>query len=126
MRLLREISGTLHQQSQPVPNGTQNSARYDSTARSARTATDTDWTSAARTFHHLDSAHSPQAQGRVKRSFQTAQDRLVKGLRVACISTLERAGRYVQEDFLSWWNQNLTVVSATQPIPTGCWRKLTT
>ena len=28
-------------------------------------------------------AHSPQAKGRVERSFQTAQDRLVKGLRVA-------------------------------------------
>ena len=28
-------------------------------------------------------AHSPQAKGRVERSFGTAQDRLVKGLRVA-------------------------------------------
>src|SRR3954467_15375983 len=28
-------------------------------------------------------AHSPQAKGRVERSFQTAQDRLVKGMRVA-------------------------------------------
>jgi len=28
-------------------------------------------------------AHSPQAKGRVERSFQTAQDRLVKGLRLA-------------------------------------------
>ena len=28
-------------------------------------------------------AHSPQAKGLVERSFQTAQDRLVKGLRVA-------------------------------------------
>jgi hypothetical protein len=34
-------------------------------------------------------AHSPQAKGRVERSFQTAQDRLVKGLRVAGATTLE-------------------------------------
>jgi len=34
-------------------------------------------------------AHSPQAKGRVERSFQTAQDRLVKGLRVAGAKTLK-------------------------------------
>lgn len=55
-------------------------------------------------------AHSPQAKGRVERSFQTAQDRLVKGLRVAGVSTLEQANRYLQEDFLSWWNQHLAVL----------------
>src|SRR6266704_4597538 len=33
-------------------------------------------------------AHSPQAKGRVERSFQTAQDRLVKGLRVVGAKTL--------------------------------------
>jgi transposase InsO family protein len=55
-------------------------------------------------------AHSPQAKGRVERSFQTAQDRLVKGLRVAGISTLEDANRYLQEEFLPWWNQHLVVV----------------
>jgi hypothetical protein len=33
------------------------------------------------------SAHSPQAKGRVERSFQTAQDRLVKGLRGCSKST---------------------------------------
>jgi hypothetical protein len=36
-------------------------------------------------------AHSPQAKGRVERSFGTAQDRLVKGLRVAGACTLEEA-----------------------------------
>src|SRR5438309_2401918 len=52
-------------------------------------------------------AHSPQAKGRVERSFQTAQDRLVKGLRVAGINTLEGANRYLEEEFLPWWNQHL-------------------
>jgi hypothetical protein len=45
-------------------------------------------------------AHSPQAKGRVERSFQTAQDRLVKGLRVAGVTTLEEANRYLHEEFL--------------------------
>jgi hypothetical protein len=57
-------------------------------------------------------AHSPQAKGRVERSFQTAQDRLVKGLRVAGASTLEQANAYLEEKFIPWWNQTLTVVPA--------------
>jgi hypothetical protein len=58
-------------------------------------------------------AHSPQAKGRVERSFQTAQDRLVKGLRVAQAQTLEQANAYLEAEFLPWWNQTLTVVPAT-------------
>lgn len=57
-------------------------------------------------------AHSPQAKGRVERSFGTAQDRLVKGLRVAGASTLEEANRYLEEEFLPWWNQHLVVAPA--------------
>jgi hypothetical protein len=57
-------------------------------------------------------AHSPQAKGRVERSFQTAQDRLVKGLRVAGASTLEQANAYLEETFIPWWNGKLTVVAA--------------
>lgn len=59
-------------------------------------------------------AHSPQAKGRVERSFGTAQDRLVKGLRVAGARTLEEAGRYLEEDFVPWWNQHLRVLPASE------------
>jgi hypothetical protein len=48
----------------------------------------------------------------VERSFQTAQDRLVKGLRVAGASTLEQANAYLEEKFIPWWNKKLTVVAA--------------
>ena len=58
-------------------------------------------------------AHSPQAKGRVERQFGTAQDRLVKGMRLAGVSTLEEANRYLNEEFLPWWNENLTVVPAS-------------
>ena len=54
-------------------------------------------------------AHSPQAKGRVERGFGTAQDRLVKGLRVAGVKTLEQANTYLDNEFLPWWNQTLTV-----------------
>ena len=57
-------------------------------------------------------AHSPQAKGRVERNFQTAQDRLVKGMRVAGVKTIEEANRYLEEDYLVWWERELTVEPA--------------
>jgi hypothetical protein len=58
-------------------------------------------------------AHSPQAKGRIERSFGTGQDRLVKGLRVACANTLEQANAYLEAKFIPWWNQTLAVVPAS-------------
>lgn len=66
-------------------------------------------------------AHSPQAKGRVERSFGTAQDRLVKGLRVAGARTLEEANRYLEREFLPWWNQHLAIQPAN---PTDAHRPL--
>jgi DNA-binding Lrp family transcriptional regulator len=57
-------------------------------------------------------AHSPQAKGRIERSFATAQDRLVKGLRVAGAKTLEQANAYLEQEFVPWWNQHLVVLPA--------------
>jgi hypothetical protein len=58
------------------------------------------------------SAHSPQAKGRIERFFETAQDRLVKELRVAGICTLEAANAYLAEIFLPEWEQRFTVAAA--------------
>lgn len=57
-------------------------------------------------------AHSAQAKGRVERNFQTAQDRLVKGMRVAGVKTLEQANQYLTNDYLAWWERELTVEAA--------------
>jgi transposase len=57
-------------------------------------------------------AHSPQAKGRIERSFLTAQDRLVNGLRVAGVTTLEGANQYLEQEHLPWWRQHLMVVPA--------------
>lgn len=54
-------------------------------------------------------AHSPQAKGRVERNFETAQDRLVKGMRVAGVKTIEQANQYLLNDYLAWWERELTV-----------------
>ena len=58
-------------------------------------------------------AHSPQAKGRVERSFETAQDRLVKEMRVAGVKTLAEANQYLHDEFLPWWNSTLTVEAAS-------------
>jgi hypothetical protein len=57
-------------------------------------------------------AHSPQAKGRVERNFGTAQDRLVKGMRVAGVKTIEQANQYLTNDYLAWWERELTVEAA--------------
>jgi hypothetical protein len=57
-------------------------------------------------------AHSPQAKGRVERNFQTAQDRLVKGMRLAGVKTIEQANQYLTESYLVWWERELTVEAA--------------
>jgi transposase len=57
-------------------------------------------------------AHSPQAKGRVERQFLTAQDRLVKGMRVAGVRAIEEANAYLEKDYLPWWNRTLTVEAA--------------
>jgi len=57
-------------------------------------------------------AHSPQAKGRIERQFLTAQDRLVKGLRVAGACTLDQANAYLENEYLAWWNQTLVVKPA--------------
>ena len=49
-------------------------------------------------------AYSPQAKGRIERSFLTAQDRLVKQLRLARISTMEAANAFLEKEYWPEWN----------------------
>ena len=70
-------------------------------------------------------AHSPQAKGRVERGFLTAQDRLVKGLRVAGVTTLEGANHYLETEFLPWVNATLAVVPANADDAHRPWRSST-
>jgi len=49
-------------------------------------------------------AYSPQAKGRIERSFLTAQDRLVKQLRLAKVSTLDAANAFLEKEYWPEWN----------------------
>jgi len=50
-------------------------------------------------------AYSPQAKGRIERSFLTAQDRLVKDLRLAGVSTMEAANEFLEKEYWPEWNE---------------------
>lgn len=54
-------------------------------------------------------ANSPQAKGRVERLFGTLQDRLVKELRLADISTIESANQFLKEVFIPKFNAKFAV-----------------
>jgi transposase len=122
MRLLWRY---VEQHGRPLSYYTDKAGLFVTAPKTARDATDLPRdergplppTQIGRALRELDivwiGAHSPQAKGRVERSFQTAQDRLVKGLRVAGAKTLEEANAYLEADFLVWWNQTLAVVPAS-------------
>ena len=69
-------------------------------------------------------AGSPQAKGRVERSFGTAQDRPIKEMRVAGIRTLGAANRFLAGYWIPFWNDRFTVQprdgrDAHRPPPPG-------
>jgi transposase len=57
-------------------------------------------------------AYSPQARGRSERSFGTWQGRLPQELRLAAITTLEDANRFLRERYISEFNQKFTSKAA--------------
>ncbi len=72
-------------------------------------------------------AYSPEARGRSERMFGTLQDRLPKELRLAGITTLEAANRFIAEVYLPAHNARFAVKptqpgSAFVPDPAGIWR----
>ncbi|MDO8592392.1 MAG: ISNCY family transposase [bacterium] len=54
-------------------------------------------------------AHSPQAKGRVEKLFGTLQDRLIKELRLAGISTIKEANEFLERVFLPKFNARFMV-----------------
>ena len=67
-------------------------------------------------------AYSPQARGRSERAFQTLQERLVKELKLAGITSIEAANAFIREVYLPAHNERFAVApaqpgSAFTPIP---------
>jgi len=113
---LRVLWGYLERWGRPVEFYTDKSSLF-TVNRPAREAVDEavkeEWTQIGRALRELGigwiAAHSPQAKGRIERFFGTAQDRLVKGLRLAGADSLEAAQTYLQEEYLPHWTRTFTV-----------------
>jgi hypothetical protein len=54
-------------------------------------------------------AYSPQAKGRVERSFETDQDRLIKHLRLAKVATLKAANEFLEKEYWPEWNERFAM-----------------
>lgn len=117
---MRVLWGYLERYGRPLAFYTDKAGMFerpilDSSGRTARLVQPTQIT---RALAELDigriSAHSPQAKGRIERFFGTAQDRLIKGLRLVSAATLEAANAYLDAVFLPEWNTHRTV-PATNP-----------
>jgi transposase len=122
---MRLVWSYVERHGRPVSYYTDKAGLFQTAPKTARGITDLPRdereplppTQIGRALRELDivwiGAHSPQAKGRVERSFQTAQDRLVKGLRVAGAKTLEQANVYLETEFIVWWNNTIAVVPAS-------------
>jgi transposase len=74
-------------------------------------------------------AYSPEARGRSERAFRTLQDRLPKEFRLAAISGIEAANRWLAETYVPDHNARFAVAaeqpgSAFVPDSTGAWREI--
>jgi transposase len=73
-------------------------------------------TQVGRALHELGiqmiAAYSPQARGRSERSFATWQGRLPQELRLAGISTVDEANRFLREYYIGEFNHRFTVPPA--------------
>jgi len=108
---LQQLRSYLVQHGRPVSVYTDKASLFQVTPRAIhhRDAPEQQLTQIGRALKELNiewiAAHSPQAKGRIERAFQTAQDRLVKGLRQVGAKDLESANAYLQQVFLPLWNR---------------------
>ena len=69
-------------------------------------------------------AYSPQAKGRVERSFLTDQDRLIKELRLAKAKSMQDANGFLENEYWPEWNEKFAKPPKApedlhRPLPTG-------
>lgn len=108
---LRQLGHYIEHHGRPVAVYTDKASLFQVAARGIhhRDAPQEQPTQIGRALKELNiewiAAHSPQAKGRIERAFQTAQDRLVKGLRGVGAKDLEMANGYLEQVFLPRWNQ---------------------
>jgi hypothetical protein len=118
---LRVLWGYLERWGRPVEFYTDKSSLFTVNRPHVEAADEgvkEEWTQIGRALRELGigwiAAHSPQAKGHLERFFGTAQDRLVKGLRLTQACNLEAAQTDLEQEYRPQWNQGFTVVPAGQ------------
>jgi hypothetical protein len=108
---LQQLGCYVKQHGRPVSVYTDKASLFQIAPRAChhRDAPEQQLTQIGRALQELNiewiAAHPPQAKGRIERAFQTAQDRLVKGLRQVGAKDLETANAYLQQVFVPLWNR---------------------
>jgi hypothetical protein len=108
LRLLRSY---VEQYGRPISVYTDKASLFQIAPRAIhhRDAPEQQLTQIGRALQELNiewiAAHSPQAKGRIERAFQTAQDRLVKGLRQVGANDAKTANQYLEHVYLRLWNR---------------------
>ena len=69
-------------------------------------------------------AHSPQAKGRIERSFRTHQDRLIKEMRLAGVRNIEEGNRFISSYYGPKHNRKFAIApqeraNLHRPVPAG-------
>jgi len=108
---LRLLRGYVEQHGRPLAVYTDKASLFQIAPRAIhhRDAPEQQLSQIGRALQELNiewiAAHSPQAKGRIERAFQTAQDRLVKGLRQAGAKEVDTANQYLEQVYLPLWNR---------------------
>jgi transposase len=109
----RALLAVLGQHGLPLSLYTDRGSHYFHTPEAGGPVDRKHLTQVGRALAHLGvehiAAYSPQARGRSERLFQTLQDRLVKELALAAISTVEAADRYLRDVYIPAHNTQFAV-----------------
>src|SRR5215203_6572452 len=92
---------------------TDRGSHYFHTPKAGEKVSRAQQTQVGRALSHLGiehiAAYSPQARGRSERAFRTLQDRLPKELRLAGISDIEAANRWLREHYTGEYNKAFAI-----------------
>ena len=112
---------------------TDRGSHYFYTPEAGEKASKTQLTQVGRALKELGiehiAAYSPEARGRSERAFRTLQDRLPKEFRLAGITTVEAANRWLKEHWIGEYNRLFAIKpedegSAFVPDRSAAWREI--
>ena len=111
---VREASGVLHGQGQYLPDGGEaQTGRAGSRPGIMKRCRRRRLDAPCRSWELPGSRRTPAGERASGEEFRDGTgDRLVKGLRVAGVKTIEQANQYLEETYLVWWERELTVEAA--------------